>query len=209
MIELYIMRHGRTVWNASGKVQGSVDIDLNEEGRAAAIATGNVWEEMQLHFDAVYCSPLKRACDTAQLVSAYTGLPIWQDERLRELSFGILEGNSVEPNRNEAFDTAHGCFFAHPERYERPEGGESLEELCSRAQSFLGDLLYKYKHGERILIVAHGAMNKALLRVLKKSELKDFWEGKLQKNCGVTIVQTDGKKCIIIEEGKVFDGEGK
>ena len=90
-----------------------------------------------------------------------------------------------------------------------PEGGESLEELCSRAQSFLGDLLKKYTHGERILIVAHGAMNKALLRVLKKSELKDFWEGKLQKNCGVTIVQADGKQCIIIEEGKVFDGEGK
>ncbi len=209
MIELYIMRHGRTVWNADGKIQGSADIDLNEEGRAAAIATGKAWEKMRLHFDAVYCSPLKRAYDTACLVSAYTELPVWPDERLRELSFGILEGESVEHIGNETFDSSHGCFFTRPERYVRPEGGESLEELCGRAQSFLGDLFEKYTHGERILIVAHGAMNKALMRVLKKSELKDFWAGKLQKNCGVNIVQADGKQCIIIEEGKVFDGEGK
>lgn len=209
MIELYIMRHGRTVWNAAGKIQGSTDIELTQEGRERALATGKVWEDMQLHFDAVYCSPLKRARDTAELVSAYTGLTICPDERLRELCFGVLEGESVEHINSTSFDPGHGSFFSHPECYERPDGGESLEELCVRAKSFLDTLFKKYTHNERILIVAHGAMNKALMRVLKKTQLKDFWAGKLQKNCGVTIVRANGEQCEIIEEGKVFGCEDK
>lgn len=209
MLELYIIRHGRTVWNAEGKIQGSTDIELTEEGRDAAAATGRVWEAMHLHFDAVYCSPLKRAWETACLVSSYTGLEIKKDRRLRELCFGVLEGQGVEHINNPQADPEHGCFFEHPECYERPENGESLEELCVRAQSFLEDLFEKYVHNERILIVGHGAMNKALMKVLKKSDIKDFWAGKLQKNCGVNIVRADGHKCEIIEEGKVFGCEKK
>lgn len=204
MVELYIIRHGRTVWNASGKIQGSTDIELNDEGRSAAAATGAAWEQMGLHFDAVYSSPLNRAMETARLVSGYTGLPIQEDCRLRELSFGVLEGGSVAHINDAGFDPEHGCFFDHPECYQRPKDGESLEELCERAKDFLTELFSKYSHGERILIVGHGAMNKALMRVMKKSELKDFWAGKLQKNCGVNIVRADGETCEIIQEGKVW-----
>ena len=206
MIELYILRHGRTVWNAAGRIQGSTDIELTPEGRQVAQATGWAWERLQLHFDAVYSSPLKRARETAAIVSAYTGLAVQTDERLRELCFGVLEGESVSHINDPQADPEHGCFFTHPEAYKRPEGGESLEELCARADSFLKDLLVRYTHEERILIVAHGAMNKALMRVLKGSPLKDFWAGALQKNCGVNIVQTDGRTCRILEEGKVYGG---
>ncbi len=207
MIELYILRHGRTVWNAAGKIQGSTDIELTEEGREGARAVGRAWKKLGLHFDAVYASPLKRAYETACLVSSYTGLEVQVDQRLRELCFGVLEGESVARINNAEADSKHGCFFSHPERYERPENGESLEELCQRAKSFLNELFEKYTNNERILIVAHGAMNKALMRVLKKTELKDFWAGALQKNCGVNIVQADGNTCRIIEEGKVYSME--
>ena len=75
MTELYIIRHGRTVWNAAGKIQGSADIELTEDGRMGAVLTGKAWEAVRLHFDAVYSSPLKRAYETALLVSNYTFLP--------------------------------------------------------------------------------------------------------------------------------------
>lgn len=204
MIELYILRHGRTPWNQAGRIQGSTDIELSPEGRQAAINTGKAWEAMSLHFDQVYSSPLKRAYETACLASAYTGLTVHKDDRLRELCFGVLEGESVSHINDPETDPAHGCFFSHPENYQRPEGGESLEELCARAKSFLDELFETYTHGERILIVAHGAMNKALMRVLKKSDLKDFWTGKLQKNCGVNIVKADGRHCEILAEGKIY-----
>ena len=204
MIELYILRHGRTPWNAQGRIQGSTNIPLSPEGRQAAIDTGKAWAAAGLHFDGVYSSPLDRAYETACLASSYTGLEVCRDDRLRELCFGVLEGEAVSHINDPQSDPEHGCFFTHPERYQRPEGGESLEEICARAQSFLDELFLKYTHEERILIVAHGAMNKALMRVLKKSPLEDFWAGKLQKKCGVNIVQADGTRCRIIEEGKVF-----
>ena len=207
MLELYIMRHGRTVWNAEGKIQGSTDIELTEEGRLMAKRTGDVWKAMGLHFDAIYSSPLGRAYETACLAGGYTGLDIQKDERLRELSFGILEGQSVECINNDITYPESGCFFKHPECYGRPENGESLEELCNRGKSFLEDMFEKYTNNERILVVAHGAMNKALLRVIKGSEMKDFWAGKLQKNCSVVIIRADGKQWSIAEEGRVFGCE--
>lgn len=204
MTELYIIRHGRTVWNAAGKIQGSADIELTEDGRMGAVLTGEAWEKAGLHFDAVYSSPLKRAYATALLVSGYTGLTVNREDRLRELNFGVLEGQSFEHIQDGDFDPDHGCFFTHPELYKRPDGGESLEELCARAASFLSDLLSEYKDGQRVLIVAHGAMNKALMLTLKHGELKDFWAGQLQKNCGVNIVRVADGKCTIVEEGRVY-----
>ncbi len=207
MIELYILRHGRTLWNQTGRIQGSTDIELNQEGRQAAINTGKAWETMGLHFDQVYSSPLKRAYETACLVSAYTGLTVCKDDRLRELCFGVLEGEPVSRLNDSEADPDHGCFFSQPECYQRPEGGESLEELCVRAKSFLDELFETYTHEERILIVAHGAMNKALMRVLKKSEMKDFWTGGSLKNCSVNIVKADGRRCEVLEEGKIYDNQ--
>ncbi|MBB5265661.1 putative phosphoglycerate mutase [Catenibacillus scindens] len=204
MIELYILRHGQTTWNAARRIQGSTDIELNEKGRQAARNTGKAWEDMGLHFDAVYSSPLKRAYETACLASAYTGLEVHRDKRLRELCFGVLEGEDVTHINDPGTDPLHGCFFEHPERYQRPEGGESLEELCARVQSFLEDLMKKYTHGERILVAGHGAMNKAIMRVLKKTPLKDFWSGGFLKNCSVNIVRISPGQCEIIEEGKVY-----
>ncbi len=52
---------------------------------------------MGLHFDQVYSSPLKRAYETACLASAYTGLEVHRDKRLRELCFGVLEGEDRHP----------------------------------------------------------------------------------------------------------------
>ena len=46
MIELYILRHGQTTWNAARRIQGSTDIELNEKGRQAARNTGKAWEDM-------------------------------------------------------------------------------------------------------------------------------------------------------------------
>ena len=204
MTELYIIRHGRTVWNAAGKIQGSADIELTEDGRMGAVLTGKAWEAVRLHFDAVYSSPLKRAYETALLVSNYTGLEVQKDDRLRELNFGVLEGQSFEHIQDADYDPEHGCFFTRPELYQRPDGGESLEEICGRATGFLSEVLEKYKEGQRILIVAHGAMNKALMLTLKHGEIRDFWAGQLQKNCGVNIVRVENGRCTIVEEGRVY-----
>ena len=65
-MELYLIRHGKTIWNAENRLQGRTDIELNEEGIAAAKELGEKLKN--IHFDMIYSSPLKRAFNTAELI---------------------------------------------------------------------------------------------------------------------------------------------
>ena len=62
-MEIYIVRHGETIWNEKKLLQGRTDIELNENGRKLAIITGK--NLRNTHFDIVFSSPLKRAHETA------------------------------------------------------------------------------------------------------------------------------------------------
>ena len=67
-MELYIVRHGTTSWNEQKKLQGSADIQLNEEGRKVAALTGEALKNVS--FDKIYTSPLKRARQTAKITGS-------------------------------------------------------------------------------------------------------------------------------------------
>ena len=76
---LYIMRHGKTDWNADRRLQGSEDIPLNEEGRQMARDARKKYGD--LRFDICYCSPLQRAQETAEIFLEGSGTPILTDDR--------------------------------------------------------------------------------------------------------------------------------
>lgn len=92
-MEIYILRHGQTVWNKSRLLQGSRDIELCEEGRAVARERCDQLKEVD--FDVIYSSPLKRAYETACIIRGDRDIPIIKDDRLREINFGENEGKSV------------------------------------------------------------------------------------------------------------------
>jgi broad specificity phosphatase PhoE len=87
---LLLWRHGRTEWNANGRVQGQIDVPLDEVGRrqAAEVAPLLAAEKPDL----ILSSDLSRAFQTAQALSDVTGLPVQTDPRLRETAFGPWEG---------------------------------------------------------------------------------------------------------------------
>ena len=89
-MELYIVRHGKTEWNGKGRIQGWSDIELTDEGRAAARKTAEALKD--LHIDAIYASPLKRAYETACILRGKREMPVIKDERIKEVGFGVLEG---------------------------------------------------------------------------------------------------------------------
>lgn len=200
-MELYIIRHGKTYWNEQRKIQGWADIDLTEEGRDVARETAEALKDV--HFDAIYASPLKRAYDTACILKGDRKLEVIKDERIKEIGFGVLEGADFTKIRGDKTSPFYH-FFDAPELYIVPEGGESFEAISERAADFLKDIIEKHKDEERVMIVAHGAINKAMMRFIRHSEIKDFWKGSLQKNCGVTIVQCREEDFDILEENKVF-----
>ena len=176
---LYIMRHGKTEWNARHKLQGRTDIPLNEEGR---IMAENASKELEnIHFDICYCSPLIRAKETAKIVLKGRDIPIITDDRLLEMSFGIYEGieNSFQiPN------CPINVLFKEPANYITPvEGAESFEDLYSRTGEFLKEVVVpRLELGEDILIVGHGAMNSSIICQIQNIPIEKFWSAGLD-NC--------------------------
>lgn len=168
---LYIIRHGRTDWNDLYKLQGSNDIPLNEVGRAQATKASQEYKD--IHFDICYCSPLCRAQETAHILLEERDVPIVTDNRLREMCFGEYEGAQGVFEHPE---WPIYKFFKDPENYETVSGAESFDELFTRVKEFLYECVYpQLEEGKDILIVGHGAMNSALVSVVKDIPLKDFW----------------------------------
>lgn len=176
---LYIMRHGRTDWNEKRKLQGRTDIPLNEDGIRMAEKARD--EYADIHFDVCYCSPLKRARQTAEIVLAGRGVPIITDVRLVEMSFGVYEGVA------DSFEIP-GCpintLFVAPEKYVTPvEGGESLEQLFARTGEFLEQVVKpQLALGKDVLIIGHGAMNSSIVCQVRGLPVEKFWSAGIE-NC--------------------------
>jgi probable phosphoglycerate mutase len=175
---LYIMRHGKTDWNAKHKIQGRTDIPLNEEGRRTAEQAAKEYADIPL--DTCYCSPLIRAKETAEIVLKERNIPIIPDERLMEMGFGIYEGLE---NSFSIPDCPINVLFQNPENYRNPDGGaESLEALYARTGEFLKEVVEpQLQRGKNILIVGHGAMNSSIICQVKGLAIDNFLKTDLEQ----------------------------
>lgn len=153
--EIYLIRHGETLWNKLGKFQGSVDIELSEEGRKQAECLKRT---LKGDFQAVYASPLIRAMETANTLCEGTGLKVVPCENMREINFGVFEGLTfaeIQNNYPKEFDRwrteEEGPFVG---------GDLSVRNASIRAASAIRSIATSHP-GEKVLIVAHGGIIKA------------------------------------------------
>lgn len=137
-MKLYIIRHGETQWNHLLRLQGQTDIELNENGRLLAQVTARALQKVP--FTKCYTSPLSRAKETARLVLGDRQIPLVEDPRIAEISFGAEEGVRVKNEDGAIIVPRYYDFFRQPDRYVAPEGGEPLEALLSRTGEFLREL---------------------------------------------------------------------
>lgn len=206
-MRVYIMRHGETDWNRLNKIQGRVDIPLNESGRNLARITAQKLREVP--FAAAYTSPLVRAKETAQIVMGERQAPIVEDQRIAELAFG--KGEGMRAKENGVYVSVFENFFEHPERYEPLIGGETLTHLCERTGAFWDELIGREEWQDKtILVSTHGAAMRGILHRVRNESLEHFWMGNLIRNCAVTIVDVNDDVCTVVEDGKVFyETDGK
>lgn len=207
---IYLMRHGETEWNRSGRLQGQSDIPLNEFGIGLAEKTAEGLKGVP--FDAVFSSPLQRALLTAQIVTGSRAVSIETDDRLKEIHFGAGEGTRFDLAKGDESHPLHN-FFCRPERY-FPEGeAESFDRVRARAKAFLEDRIFPLEGrfaggdsgGGSILIVAHGAINRCILNSIAGIPDRDFWRINLP-NCAVAVLSLEGGKLKILEESRVYGG---
>jgi probable phosphoglycerate mutase len=86
------IRHGETAWNVAARIQGQLDVGLNDTGRWQARRVGEALANEDIA--TVYTSDLGRAHETARSIGEATGVPVVPDQGLRERSFGLFEGKT-------------------------------------------------------------------------------------------------------------------
>ena len=181
---IYILRHGKTEWNKRKKLQGRTDIPLCEEGRVMAQEAAEKYAGV--HFDVCYCSPLIRAQQTAEIIPNDRNVPIYTDDRLMEMCFGVYEG--IERSFDIP-DCPINVLFKDPANYKAPaDAGESLDELFARTKSFMDEVIEPLrKEGKDVLIVGHGALNSCMLTQAKCLPRKDFWRHAIVQSTLMTL----------------------
>ncbi len=142
----WFLRHGETDWNARNLSQGNVDVPLNEVGLAQARTAAEVLRTCGIR--SIVTSPLSRAYDTAVIVGEHIGVPLEVEEELREVAFGVQEGQPMA----EWFDDWVAGGFT-------PEGAEPFNVLRARAVAAINGALTR---PAPVLVVAHGALFRAL-----------------------------------------------
>ena len=123
-MKIYMIRHGETDWNKKRKLQGQVDIPLNEFGRLLAKETAPALADVP--FAVCYTSPLKRAAETARLVLGDREVPIVPDKRIQEMSFGEFEGLCCREEGWNIRDFA--TFLMHRKCISRQKEGNPLKK---------------------------------------------------------------------------------
>ncbi len=187
IMEIYLIRHGLTEWNKEKRMQGNTDIPLAKEG--IELAEKAALELKDIHFDRIYASPLIRAYKTAVILRGERDIPIITDDRIREIGFGEAEGtlfDEMVKDENGPFR----YFFEEPGKYFAPKGGESFEEVIERASEFWKEVILPLEDTcERIMIVAHGAVNRAQMCFVENRGPDEYWGDGLQRNCEATVIR--------------------
>lgn len=145
-MKLYVTRHGETPYNVENRICGISDISLNEHGKKQAQMIGE--KLSQYHIDLIIASPLKRAQETANIISHQMKVPVITDDRIQEINFGIFEGM---PGKNEDFRyVKKNHAISYPQ-------GEKLFQVVQRVYNFLDEIEQTYAK-QNILVVCHGGI---------------------------------------------------
>ncbi len=161
------IRHGETLWNVDSRIQGHLDIGLNDTGRWQAERLGLALKDEPIA--AIYASDLSRAHDTALAVSRHTGVPVQPEPGLRERSFGKFEGRTFAEIETELPEQAKRWRQRDPTF--TPAGGESLLMLEARVLSVASRLAALHP-GEQIALFAHGGVMDILYRAATRLDLQ-------------------------------------
>jgi probable phosphoglycerate mutase len=156
-----LVRHGETIWNKEGRIQGHLDSELTARGVAQAESVAARLRGKAL--DAIYSSDLGRAYKTAERIADVTGCPITVERRLRERNLGIFQG-LVEDEIRERFPDEWGKFLNRNPDYRIP-GGESARDRVLRAESLLDEVANLYS-GKTVLFVTHGGILDGVFRLV-------------------------------------------
>jgi broad specificity phosphatase PhoE len=151
-MRLLLIRHGESVANAEGRLQGHLDVLLSDRGRRQAERLAE--KLAPLGVEALYTSPLRRAAETAEIIGAGLGLPVEERTPLMERNVGVLENLT----RDEIIAKFPHYMPARTAlRTIQIEGFEQDEAFASRVKETLAGIVEAHR-GQTVAVVTHGGI---------------------------------------------------
>jgi probable phosphoglycerate mutase len=157
-LTLCFLRHGETTSSQTGGYCGTLDPDLTPAGHEMARDFAAAYRD--LPWEAVFCSPLKRAVATAQPLCEAVGLTPKLRDELKEIAYGQWEGKTPD-EVNREFHDEYVCWLADPGWYP-PTGGERGVDIARRSSVVLDEIEQSLPSGN-VLVVSHKATTRIML----------------------------------------------
>jgi len=170
MTRMFLVRHGRTVWNKEQIFRGTYDIPLDEVGKQEARLVGEWLQQEEI--EAVYSSPLSRARETAKAIALLHGLEVTVVDELTDLDFGQWQGMSLREVRNQ-YPDPYRTWDEEPHRLVFP-GGEGLDAVRSRVLEATSHIVASHPEGT-VVLVSHRVVLKVLICALLGLDNSHFW----------------------------------
>ncbi|WP_025025696.1 histidine phosphatase family protein [Caldalkalibacillus mannanilyticus] len=166
--QLYLVRHGLTLWNKEKRYLGHTDLTLLEEGKETLSLLKVALAEIK--WSRMYCSDLRRCIETAEYLFPAQLNKMIRTPLLRELHFGLWEGKTYEELKE---DQTYRLWLDDQTRFSPPQG-ESSEQFEKRVKLFLDQLFQEMENGENMLLCTHGGVIRHILTFLQPSS--SFWD---------------------------------
>jgi broad specificity phosphatase PhoE len=189
MLDLWLIRHGETDWNAQGRILSATDVPLNPTGRAQAARLRQRLARSGTRFDAVYTSDTARAWETA--VIAWPEARAAPDARLRELAYGVFEGRTWEGLDGELARLAR--HWREDPYARRAPDGESYDDVIARFEAFRADL----PSAGRVAACSHGGTIRCVLYGLMGRPVRGVWHVEIA-NTGVTRLRFEARQVTLV-----------
>lgn len=190
MLDLWLIRHGESTFNAQRRIQGTTDAPLSELGQEQARRLARRLQGEA--FDAVWASDLDRALHTARLALPDHPAGIRTDPRLREIDLGRFEGRRPVDMTSEELAELEVWYRGPFDR--RVAGGESSDDLRERVGSWIDEL----PDEGRVAVFSHGGAIGAMLQVfLGRPDRGSFTWGVRIGNTGISRLKVDGASVLV------------
>ena len=165
-VYFHYVRHGKTLFNRLGRMQGRCDAPLEEEGIAQAYAAKEALKNVPL--TRAYTSTSERCVDTAHIILEGRDVPLTYTKKLKEMAWGDFEG-ALMVNHQEEIDKRRFGNYDWSD-----VGGESIEMLEERVLDCYNEIYDNAKDGDHILIVSHGAVFMHMIHLVFGLDLNRF-----------------------------------
>ncbi len=186
MKKIYLLRHAQSEFNEKGIFQGRLDSDLTPLGFVQARMSASFFRDKEI--EVIYTSPQRRALKTALTVGDVLGIEPVVDDRIKEMSFGVLEGRDFWKLYEQERELINR-WLADPVSNPLP-AQEDFSLFEKRILSFLEDL--KNSAFKNILVVAHGGTLHALVCLALEIPLSKMWHIHID-NTGISLLEYGSK----------------